>query len=112
MKKLQVENGSFSATRSGSESDMRFLYCACAISTLLGDWSAVDKDLAVGYIRACTTYEGGVSLVPGPLIAQYKALMRADVRCACRERGARWVDVLCDRIITTDGTAANSTRRQ
>ncbi|CAM9174022.1 unnamed protein product [Ectocarpus fasciculatus] len=65
MKKLQVENGSFSATRSGSESDMRFLYCACAISTLLGDWSAVDKDLAVGYIRACTTYEGGVSLVPG-----------------------------------------------
>ena len=32
---LQREDGSFTATSDGSECDMRFLYCACAISTIL-----------------------------------------------------------------------------
>lgn len=33
---------------------MRFVYCACAISALLGgDWRAVRKDRVVQYIRAC-----------------------------------------------------------
>lgn len=65
MKAQQRPDGSFSATRSGSESDMRFLYCACAVSCLLGDWSGVNKDAAAAFIAACTTYEGGVALVPG-----------------------------------------------
>ena len=29
---------------------MRFLYCACAISYILGDWSGVNIPLAVSYI--------------------------------------------------------------
>ena len=32
---------------------MRFLYCACAISALLDDWSGVDVDLALAYIDSC-----------------------------------------------------------
>jgi geranylgeranyl transferase type-1 subunit beta len=64
----QCADGSFSATRSGSESDMRFLYCACAISHMLGDWSGVDKLKAKAYIDVCTTYEGGIALVPGTYV--------------------------------------------
>jgi geranylgeranyl transferase type-1 subunit beta len=35
---------------SGSEADMRFAYCACAISTFINDWSGVDKDRLVKFI--------------------------------------------------------------
>jgi geranylgeranyl transferase type-1 subunit beta len=62
---LQMENGSFRGTLGDCESDMRFLYCACAISAMLGDWSGVDKDRAVQYVLSCLTYEGGISLIPG-----------------------------------------------
>ena len=47
------------------ECDVRFLYCACAVSALLDDWSGVNKKAAVQYILSCVTYEGGTSLVPG-----------------------------------------------
>ena len=30
---------------------MRFVYCACCVSYMLNDWSAVDKDRAVDYIK-------------------------------------------------------------
>ena len=64
MKALQQPNGSFSATEDGSECDTRFVYCACAISTYLNDWSAVNQELATQYILNCITYEGGISLIP------------------------------------------------
>ena len=64
IKMLQQMDGSFAASIDCGECDMRFLYCACAISTFLGDWSGVDKDLAVRYIKSCITYEGGISLTP------------------------------------------------
>ena len=44
---------------------MRFVYCACAVSALLDDWSGVNRDSCLQYILACVTYEGGLSLVPG-----------------------------------------------
>jgi len=44
---------------------MRFLFCACAISTALDDWSGIDRDKAVAFIRSCITYEGGIALLPG-----------------------------------------------
>ena len=65
MRCLQQPDGSFRATLDGSECDMRFLYCACAISAMLGDWSGVDIDAAAEFVRSCVTYEGGISLVPG-----------------------------------------------
>ena len=62
---LQREDGSFTATSDGSECDTRFLYCACAISAILNDWSGVDCDRAEGYARNCLCYDGGFGLVPG-----------------------------------------------
>eukprot|EP01038_Epipyxis_sp_PR26KG_P010652 gene10652-14306_t len=65
MPSLQDSNGSFRATLDGNESDVRFIYCACAISVILNDWSGVNRDLAASFIRSCLTYEGGISLTPG-----------------------------------------------
>jgi len=44
---------------------LRFVYCACAISHILNDWSGVDIDRAVQYIQACRTWDGAISLIPG-----------------------------------------------
>eukprot|EP00003_Mantamonas_plastica_P028738 TRINITY_DN6657_c0_g1_i2.p1 TRINITY_DN6657_c0_g1~~TRINITY_DN6657_c0_g1_i2.p1 ORF type:complete len:344 (+),score=66.62 TRINITY_DN6657_c0_g1_i2:31-1062(+) len=64
LKALQQEDGSFSPVIGGSESDMRFLFCACAVSFLLDDWSGVDQDLATQYILASQTYEGAIAQGP------------------------------------------------
>jgi geranylgeranyl transferase type-1 subunit beta len=65
LESLQRADGSFQCTTLPSENDMRFLYCACAISHMLGDWSGINIDLAVDYIRRCRSYEGALSLIPG-----------------------------------------------
>lgn len=57
----QNPDGSFKALITGSESDMRFLYCACCISMILNDWSGIDKAKAIDYIlksivRFCFLY--------------------------------------------------------
>ena len=66
---LQEDNGSFCACDPHScgfaESDMRFVFCAAAISFLLDDWSGFDRDRAVHYVRSCVSYDGGIALVPG-----------------------------------------------
>jgi geranylgeranyl transferase type-1 subunit beta len=51
---LQQSNGSFIPCSGSLECDMRFLFCACAISFILNDWSALDFDRAVSYIREST----------------------------------------------------------
>ena len=43
----------FSVTEPEGEQDMRFLYCACVISAMLGDWSSINIEAAVAYIRSC-----------------------------------------------------------
>lgn len=69
LKLLQTSNGSFQATLADtSDHDVRFLFCACAISAALDDWSGVDKDKAVAFIRSCITYEGGIALLPGTVV--------------------------------------------
>lgn len=65
LRQLQRENGSFSSSFDHSESDMRFLYCACAISYILDDWSGIDQDLAVKYIKESAGYEYGFGQGPG-----------------------------------------------
>ena len=41
---------SFVATALGSESDMRFIYCACCVCYILNDWSPIDQDRAAQFI--------------------------------------------------------------
>lgn len=61
---LQRQDGGFSASLNGCECDLRFVYCACAISSLLDDWSGVDKNRACSYIKECISYDGGMALTP------------------------------------------------
>ena len=65
MKPLQRPDGSFKCIPLGSEHDTRFLFCACAISYMLHDWSAVDIDKACDYIHKCRSFDGGIALIPG-----------------------------------------------
>ena len=37
----------------GGEKDARFLFCACAISAILNDWSGVDVDHAAAFLMRC-----------------------------------------------------------
>eukprot|EP00752_Nemacystus_decipiens_P009381 g8384.t1 len=62
---LQQEDGSFRSSVSDSTCDLRFTYCACAVSTLLGNWSGVDTRKAAAYIERCFDFDGGVGLAPG-----------------------------------------------
>jgi len=65
LKGLQQEDGSFSSTKLRSESDMRFLYCACAISAMMQDWSGFDTVRSVAFVLRSQAYDGGVGLWPG-----------------------------------------------
>ena len=51
---------SFSTVPGSNESDLRTLYCAFAISSMLNDWSGVNVPLAISFINTCR-----VSLFPG-----------------------------------------------
>jgi len=42
---------SFCPTPEGSENDMRFIFCASCISYILDDWTGIDVELTVDYIR-------------------------------------------------------------
>ncbi|XP_048494874.1 geranylgeranyl transferase type-1 subunit beta isoform X2 [Beta vulgaris subsp. vulgaris] len=65
MKNLQQPDGSFMPIHIGAEADLRFVYCAAAISYLLDDWNGVDKEKAKEYILSCQSYDGGFGLCPG-----------------------------------------------
>nr|XP_055025087.1 geranylgeranyl transferase type-1 subunit beta isoform X2 [Misgurnus anguillicaudatus] len=60
LKALQLEDGSFYAVPEGSENDMRFVYCAACICYMLDDWSGMDRQKAIDYIRRSTSYDGGI----------------------------------------------------
>uniref|UniRef100_A0AAV1VBK1 Prenyltransferase alpha-alpha toroid domain-containing protein n=1 Tax=Peronospora matthiolae TaxID=2874970 RepID=A0AAV1VBK1_9STRA len=57
--------GCFSSVNEGSEQDMRFVYCACAISYILDDWSGIDVPAMVRFINSCLSYDGGIGLCAG-----------------------------------------------
>jgi len=57
LRHLQKADGSFASTASGTESDMRFVYCACAVSTLINDWSGVDIEKATDYIKKSAAFD-------------------------------------------------------
>ncbi|XP_049791198.1 geranylgeranyl transferase type-1 subunit beta [Schistocerca nitens] len=64
IKALQQEDGSFCATLSGSESDMRFVYCAACISYMLNDWSGMDVEKTISYILDSMSYDGAIGQGP------------------------------------------------
>ncbi|XP_021770995.1 geranylgeranyl transferase type-1 subunit beta-like [Chenopodium quinoa] len=65
MRNLQQSDGSFMPIHIGAEADLRFVYCAAAISYLLDDWTGMDKEMAKEYILNCQSYDGGFGLCPG-----------------------------------------------
>ncbi|OJT02212.1 Geranylgeranyl transferase type-1 subunit beta [Trametes pubescens] len=82
----QQPDGSFSALPNGGESDLRMLYCAFVISSMLDDWSGIAIDRAVAYIRKCYSYEGGYGQTPNGEALEPDALgriLREDEQ-ACR----------------------------
>jgi geranylgeranyl transferase type-1 subunit beta len=43
---------------------MRFVFCACAVSEILNDWTGFDIDKAVEFIRKSQNYDGGFGFAP------------------------------------------------
>ncbi|TPX34505.1 hypothetical protein SmJEL517_g02860 [Synchytrium microbalum] len=64
LKKLQQPDGSFVPYLGSRESDMRFLYCACAVSTFLNDWRGVNQQAAVSFILNSQNFDGGFAQSP------------------------------------------------
>lgn len=58
-------DGSFQCIPVGSEQDLRFVYCACAICHMLQDWSHLQQDAAVSFILQCKSWDGALALLPG-----------------------------------------------
>ncbi|KAL3866453.1 hypothetical protein ACJMK2_043749 [Sinanodonta woodiana] len=64
LKNLQLPDGSYYPVPEGSENDMRFVYCASCISYILDDWSGMDVERAVQYIKNSMSYEGAIGQGP------------------------------------------------
>lgn len=65
MRTLQRPDGSFTSMHMGAETDLRFVYCAVAISAMLNDWAGLDTQKAFKYILDCQSYDDGFGLSPG-----------------------------------------------
>ncbi|KAK6933186.1 PFTB repeat [Dillenia turbinata] len=65
MRALQQPDGSFMPVHFGAENDLRFVYCAAAICSMLGSWDGMDQEKAKEYILKCQSYDGGFGLTPG-----------------------------------------------
>jgi geranylgeranyl transferase type-1 subunit beta len=65
LQECQREDGSFSATPMGGETDVRFLYCAAAICEFLGIWDCIDCDEMWSYLLKCQTHDGAFGQTPG-----------------------------------------------
>jgi geranylgeranyl transferase type-1 subunit beta len=65
MRALQQPDGNFQPVASGAESDVRFVYCAACVCTLLQDWSGMDVAAATRYLLSCLSYEGAFGAQPG-----------------------------------------------
>ncbi|GIX91271.1 geranylgeranyl transferase type-1 subunit beta [Caerostris extrusa] len=65
LRDLQLPNGSFSPMNIDCESDMRFVYCAACVCYILQDWSTIDVEKIVEYIKNSLNYDGGIGQGPG-----------------------------------------------
>eukprot|EP00899_Mesostigma_viride_P001985 jgi/Mesvir1/11788/Mv00152-RA.1 len=62
---LQHPDGSFSGVSCGGERDLRFVFSAAAVCTLLGSWEGMDQDRAYAFIRRTQSHDGAFGLSPG-----------------------------------------------
>ncbi|ORX52707.1 putative geranylgeranyl transferase beta subunit, partial [Hesseltinella vesiculosa] len=62
---LQQQDGSIAPTMGSMERDVRFIFCAAAISVLLNDWRGLDIEKTVQYIRSLQSYEKAIGQCPG-----------------------------------------------
>ncbi|EIN12322.1 terpenoid cyclases/Protein prenyltransferase [Punctularia strigosozonata HHB-11173 SS5] len=60
----QREDGSFSSVPGATDADLRLVYCAVAVASMLADLGGIDVRRAVAYIRRCRSYEGGYGQEP------------------------------------------------
>lgn len=65
VRRCQQPDGSFSSFCNTDEADMRFVYAAIAICSLLGAFESIDVARAIDYIRRCYNSDGGFGLRPG-----------------------------------------------
>ncbi|KJH51402.1 prenyltransferase and squalene oxidase repeat-containing domain protein [Dictyocaulus viviparus] len=65
VRKSQKDDGSFWSEGHGSESDMRFVFCAVSISHILQDYSCIKWSLLGSFIRSSLNYDGGIGQSPG-----------------------------------------------
>jgi len=65
LRSSQREDGSFTSDPTGGDTDLRLTYCAFVICTLLNNWSGVNVEKALNFVRGCRTYEGGYGSAPG-----------------------------------------------
>ncbi|RKO85766.1 terpenoid cyclases/protein prenyltransferase alpha-alpha toroid, partial [Blyttiomyces helicus] len=100
LRAMQQPDGSFECYWKAGESDMRFVFCACAISYVLNDWSGIDVEKCIEFIRKCQTYEGGFSQKPNQeshggstycAIASLALMGRIDDGIADKDRTLRWL---------------------
>ncbi|KAK6732531.1 hypothetical protein RB195_016730 [Necator americanus] len=61
----QKEDGSFWSEGYGSESDMRFVFCAVAICHILQDNSYINWTSLKKFVRSSLNYDGGIGQGPG-----------------------------------------------
>ncbi|GAU87778.1 hypothetical protein RvY_00576 [Ramazzottius varieornatus] len=88
----------FEAFSEDYESDMRFVYCACAISEMTNDWSGIDVEKMLDFIWKSRTYEGGFAQVPGAEChggSTYCAVASLFLLCTAKRKGLVPSD--CDR---------------
>ncbi|XP_042908207.1 geranylgeranyl transferase type-1 subunit beta isoform X2 [Parasteatoda tepidariorum] len=62
---LQLSDGSFRPMNLECENDMRYVYCASCICYILQDWSHIDVQKTVQYIKKSRNYDGGIGQGPG-----------------------------------------------
>jgi len=53
LRATQQDDGSFTATPGQGEADVRMVYTAFAICSMLDDWSAIDVGKAITFIKSC-----------------------------------------------------------
>lgn len=60
LKSLQLPSGSFIPFNGSGECDLRFIYCAVAVSHILNDFDGLNQDSIIKYIVNCVGFDGGI----------------------------------------------------